>query len=67
MVNREKIFFILSTYIRCIILSNRFLLPGSVMFSIFSSSREAFALICKLSDKDRNETRIICVNFAVKW
>lgn len=65
MVNREKIFFILSTYIRCIILSNRFLLPGSVMFSIFSSSREAFALICKLSNKDGNETRIICVNFAV--
>ena len=65
MVNGEKIFFILSTYIRCIILSNRFLLPGSVMFSIFSSSREAFALICKLSNKDGNETRIICVNFAV--
>lgn len=65
MVNREKIFFILSTYIRCIILSNRFLLPGSVMFSIFSSSREAFALICKLSNKDGNETRIICVNFTV--
>ena len=58
-------FFILSTYIRCIILSNRFLLPGSVMFSTFSSSREAFALIFKLSNKDGNETRIICVNFAV--
>lgn len=65
MVNGEKIFFILSTYIRCIILSNRFLLPGSVMFSTFSSSREAFALIFKLSNKDGNETRIICVNFAV--
>lgn len=35
------------------------------MFSIFSSSREAFALICKLSNKDGNETRIIYVNFAV--
>lgn len=65
MVDGEKIFFILSTYIRCIILSNRFLLSGSVMFSIFSSSREAFALIFKLSNKDGNETRIICVNFAV--